>query len=483
MKLHCALPRSTPEAQGIASSAIAGFLDAVRDRGFEVHGFMLLRRGQVAAEGWSPPYGPEHPHELYSMSKSFAATAIGIAEAEGLLTLNDKVVDFFEDERPETISPNLAAMTIRHLLMMGTGQTEAIDDWTPGEDGWVRRFLAAPVPNVPGTHFFYNTPATYMLSAILQRVAGQTLHDYLVPRLFAPLGMTGTSWKTCPHGVTVGGSGLRLTTEAIAKFGQLYLQGGEWEGRRLLTEAWVREATRFHIANGSEPDNDWTQGYGYQFWRCRHGAYRADGAFGQMCVVMPEQEAVLVLTSGSEDKHGLLNTVWETLLPAFSPDALAADEQGNTALAERLRAFRFDEPQAETASPIEAVIQDRTYRMEPGHLQIESIAWRFEDRHAICVLRNVFGEQRIRLGRGSWQPSRVRFAAWSLESEQPVEGSFSWQDPHTLEFRLLFVETAFAYRFVCRLDDPLLSLEVTSNVCLEWEPCHVAIRGERLVTA
>ncbi|MBW7461807.1 serine hydrolase, partial [Paenibacillus sepulcri] len=152
--------------------------------------------------------------------------------------------------------------------------------------------LAAPVEHEPGTHFVYNSGATYMLSAILQKVTGQTLLEYLQPRLIEPLGIKGAAWDVCPRGINVGGWGLNVTTEDIARFGQLYLQKGMWNGQRLLTEEWIAEATSSQISNGDGGVNDWAQGYGYQFWRCRHGVYRGDGAFGQFCIVMPEQDAV-----------------------------------------------------------------------------------------------------------------------------------------------------------------------------------------------
>ena len=156
-----------------------------------------------------------------------------------------------------------------------------------------------------------------MLSAIVQKATGKTVLDYLKPRLFEPLGIEHPTWETSPQGISTGGYGLSIRTEDIAKFGQLYLQKGKWHGKQLVPAAWVEAATARQTSNGSNPKSDWDQGYGYQFWRCRHGAYRGDGAFGQYCIVMPEQDAVIAITSGVKDMQAVLNLVWDKLLPAM----------------------------------------------------------------------------------------------------------------------------------------------------------------------
>ncbi|SFJ73752.1 CubicO group peptidase, beta-lactamase class C family [Paenibacillus sp. UNC496MF] len=484
MEHQTRLPRSTPEAAGIAPQAILGFLDAIRDRKLELHSFMLLRRGQVAAEGWWAPYKPEYPHMLFSLSKSFTSTAIGFAAAEGLLTVNDPVVGFFPDEAPETVSDNLAAMQIRHLLMMGTGHAADVTGSLRKDENWVRGFLAEPVDHEPGTHFAYNSAATYMLSAILRKVTGQSLLAYLKPRLFAPLGLTEGTWETCPRGIAVGGWGLNVTTEDIAKFGQLYLQRGVWEGEQILPAAWIDEATSFQIDNDDGRANDWTQGYGYQFWRCRHGAYRGDGAFGQFCVVLPEQEAVLAITSGVADMQAVLDAVWAELLPALSADAAPVpDAAAQAALEERLAALRLDPPQAEASSPAEARLDGRVFRLEPNELRLDSLAVRFSEHGAELAIGNdELGEQTAKLGRGAWEASRLRFGDVKQGAEQRVEGSFAWRNDDTLDIRLMLVETPFTYALACRLDGDALELTFAANV--GWDPDKVlTIRGQAAALA
>jgi CubicO group peptidase (beta-lactamase class C family) len=235
------LPRSTPEAQGISSAAIREFIETADEKVDSMHSFMLLRHGHVVAEAWWQPESADKPHVLWSLSKSFTSTAVGLAVAEGKLSIDDPVLKFFPEDAPKNPSANLKAIRVRDLLTMNTGHQDEAN--LKDETHWVKAFLAHAVPHKPGTHFRYNTPATYMLSAIVQKVTGQTVLEYLTPRLFEPLGIQNPRWDTCPQGRSIGGYGLFLRTEDIAKFGQLYLQKGKWNGKQLLPEEWIDQAT------------------------------------------------------------------------------------------------------------------------------------------------------------------------------------------------------------------------------------------------
>ena len=314
------LPRSTPASAGVDPAGILAFVEGMESKGLGPHSFMVVRHGSVVAEGWWKPYRRDDIHLLYSLSKSFTSTAVGFAVSEGRFGLDDTVVSFFPDDLPETISENLAAMRVRDLLAMATGH-ETEPSGLRGEvregDTWVRGFLRHPVVHEPGTHFLYNSIATYMCSAILQKTTGEKLVDYLRPRLFEPLGIGNVTSDSCPAGINVGGWGMSVTTETIAKFGQLYLQKGMWNGEQLLPGGWVELATQSHISNGTDPNNDWNQGYGFQFWRCRHNCYRGDGAFGQNCIVIPDLDTVVVTTASNPDLGATLQLVWDHVLPAM----------------------------------------------------------------------------------------------------------------------------------------------------------------------
>ena len=225
-------PRSTPEAQGVSSQSITQLLSEIKKSEIQFHSLMILRHGNVIAEGWWAPYAPNYKHQLYSLSKSFTSTGIGLAVKEGLLSVEDKVISFFPNDLPDEISENLKKLSIKHLLTMSVGnKVEPLADMRNNKDAsWVKTFLAAPIENEPGSVFLYNTAATYMLSAIIQKVTGEKLIDYLKPRLFEPLNIEDYDWLESPDGINTGGYGLRVKTEDIAKLGQLYLQKGEWNG-------------------------------------------------------------------------------------------------------------------------------------------------------------------------------------------------------------------------------------------------------------
>ena len=339
--------RVTPELQGLSSPALLKFVNALDRQMHEMHSLMLLRHGAVVAEGWWQPYAPQRPHMLFSLTKSFTSTAVGLAVSEGLLSVEDTLLSFFPDQAPARPSKNLKALRLKHLLSMVTGHAADTTERmvTSGVD-WIKGFLKLKIENPPGAPFVYNSGASYMLAAVVQQVTGMKLSEYLRPRLFEPLGIDEIAWESSPQGVETGGWGLSLRTEEIARFGQLYLQKGTWEGRQLIPAAWVEQATSKQVSNGIDAKSDWAQGYGYQFWRCRYNAYRGDGAFGQFCVVLPEQDAVLAMTAGVQEMQPVLDLVWKHLLPAFSDGALPEDPAAHKKLQRKLEKLALPAPNA-----------------------------------------------------------------------------------------------------------------------------------------
>jgi CubicO group peptidase (beta-lactamase class C family) len=322
---------------------------------------MIVKNAHVIAEGWWAPYRPDVPQLVYSLSKSFTSTAIGLAQSEGLLSIDDPVVSFFADKLKKDPSEYLAALKVRHLLAMASGHVN--DTWpdiSTGESDFVSHFLAIEPEQQPGTIFCYNQGCTYTLSAIISRLTGTTLLEYLRSRLFEPMGITAVEWLTSREGITEGFTGLHLETESIAKFGLLQLQLGEWKGGQIAPGDYLAEAHQKQVSNlETSPDPDWQQGYGFQFWVCRHSAYRGDGAFGQLCVVIPHDNAVIVCTAGTPEMQMELDAIWEYLLPALSsPSEL--DPPSDETLSRRLD--RLASPRLETNAdlgPLSAVF-DRT---------------------------------------------------------------------------------------------------------------------------
>jgi CubicO group peptidase (beta-lactamase class C family) len=470
-----ALPRSSPESQGISSSAILAFVEAADRKVDQMNSFMLVRHGHVVAEGWWSPYDARTPHVLYSLSKSFTSTAVGLAVSEGKLSLDDEVLKFFPDEAPAEPSANLRQMRVRDLLRMSAGnQTEApIIAWD-GHDpamrdaSWVRRFLAHPVPFKPGTHFLYNSPATYMLSAIVQKVTGQTVLDYLRPRLFGPLGFENPTWVASPQGISAGAYGLSLRTEEIARFGQLYLQKGAWQGRQLVPASWVEEATARQTSNGSAPTSDWDQGYGYQFWRSRHG-FRGDGAFGQYCIVLPEYDAVVAITSGVGDMQRVMNLVWDKLLPAMKPSPLPEDAAARRGLEAELAGLVVRLPQGAHVSTLAAKVSGRWYEFGENDRGVKAVSFDFGSATPALLVRTAEGETRTPLGVGTWAKSRGGFAnglerALGVPAPLLTAASGAWTAEDTYTVKLVAYETPYYSTLTFRFDGERLLFDSEHNV-------------------
>lgn len=458
------LPRTAPEQQGIASSAVLQFVEALEGEVHELHSFMLLRHGKVVAEGWWRPYRREFPHMVFSLSKSFTATAVGLAISEGYFSIDDLVGSFFPDET------EVSAMRVRHLLSMSTGHAD--DTWASmvaRPDGqWTKSFFEMPVLHPPGTHFVYNTGATYLLSAIVQKATGFTLIDYLKPRLFEPLGIENARWEESPQGIMLGGVGLSLKTEDIARFGQLYLQKGMWQGSRILSEEWVNEATAAQISNGEDAQSDWTQGYGYQFWHCRHGAYRGDGVFGQYCIVMPEQDAVLAITGGVDlfDMQQPLNLVWEILLPAMGDEPLL--EATAHPLSEKLSTLSLPTVQGQKVSLIASQIYGRTYRVAPNELKLETISLTFTESGCSVRVKTATGEEIFPCGYDRWNQGYTSLFndVW-IGGSVPIAASGAWTDEDTFTMVVRLYETPFVHTLVYHFVETEMMIEAQVNVSFD----------------
>lgn len=455
------LPRSSPEKQGVSSPAVRAFVEAADKDIDALHSFMLVRHGHVVAEGWWGPYAAESPHMLFSLSKSFTSTAVGIAAADGKLSIDDPVLKFFPDDAPAEPSANLKAMRLSDLLRMSTGHQA--EPGRKATEPWAKTFLAQPVPFKPGTHFQYNTSATYMLSGAVQKATGETLLDYLKPRLFDPLGIAKPTWEVSPQGISTGGYGLSVRTEDIAKFGQLYLQKGKWNGKQLVPEAWVAEATARQTSNGSNPKSDWDQGYGFQFWRSRNGAYRGDGAFGQYCIVLPEQDAVIAITSGTKDMQAVLNLVWDILLPALKGDALPADADGVKKLTARLAGLSVPVVKGVDAARIPKEAANADYTFAANDQKVESLALHLEGngQQAIIVSKINGIERKLTCGAGEW---RKGMTAFGTGPDQPAAASGAWTADDTYTAKIVLYETPFIVTATFKFAAGKLEYEAKRNV-------------------
>lgn len=453
-------PRSTPESQGVSSAAVLALIEAL-DQVDAMNSFMLVRHGQVIAEGWWTPYSAQDNHELYSLSKSFTSTAVGMAVAEGKLSIDDEVLKFFPDDAPANPSANLKAMRVRDLLTMNAGHQDEVP--TATDKISAKAFLTNAVPHKPGTHFKYNTPATFMCSAIVQKLTGQTVAEYLKPRLFEPLGITQPVWNTNWQGINLGGYGLNVRTEDIARFGQLYLQKGKWNGRQLIPTGWVEMATSKQVSNGSNPQSDWDQGYGFQFWRCRNGAYRGDGAFGQYCIVLPEQDAVIAITSGVKDMQAVLNLIWDKLLLAFQPKRLRTDKASHDELQRKLAGLQVRLPQGAASSPMASRVAGRKFIFSANEQKLEAVTMApTPDLKGLMLAWQVNSvENRYVAGLGEWRKSRGAFATYA---DTPIAVSAAWPSRDTCVIKLCLHETPYYTTLKLRFDGDRVYCDSETNV-------------------
>jgi hypothetical protein len=356
-------------------------------------------------------------------------------------------------------------MRLRDLLMMSTGHQD--EPSAAADKVSAKSFLAQPVPHLPGTHFKYNTAATFMQSAIVQKVTGQTVLDFLRPRLFEPLGIEHPLWDTNFQGISLGGYGLRVRTEDIAKLGQLYLQKGNWHGKQLVPTEWVAMATAKQTSNGSNPKSDWNQGYGFQFWRCRHNAYRGDGAFGQYCVVMPDQDAVVAITSGVKDMQAVLNVIWDKLLPAFQSQALPANTAASAQLAHTLARLEVRAAQGSGSSSLSSKVLKRKFVFQSNDQKIDSLSLSSLDSNTLTLSARMDGKDVvIPCGYQQWKKSRAPLLAGKPAqfADEPTAASFAWPHDDTCLIKLCAFETPYHTLLTLKFDGDQVTLDSETNV-------------------
>jgi CubicO group peptidase (beta-lactamase class C family) len=412
---------------------------------------MILRHGHVIAEGWWAPYSADHKQQLYSLSKSFTGTAIGLLVGEGRLMPQDQVIKFYPSLLPKQVSENLAALQVRHLLSMSVGHAKdsiLLLEASPPGVTWEETFLNLPVVFPPGSQFMYNSGASFMLSSIAKQVTGQTAHEYLKPRLYDPMDIVGATWTENFEGINMGASHLRMRTEDLAKFGQLYLQQGRWNGKQLISQNWVMEATSRQMVNGKN-DSSWGCGYGFQFWLNPPGGFRADGAFGQFSIVLPKQDAVVVITSESISTKDTLQIVWDVLVPEMKELSLPGNSAGYRLLQQKLSSLAYNPPAERAHSLTETRIGGKQFILDKNPFNAESIQFTFADDHCDFTLKEMGKPDiRIRCGLNHWitagnykpEPHSL-FSLRRIDFDSIVAASATWKNDTTLLLTWRFIET------------------------------------------
>lgn len=372
--------RVTPESVGIDSGDIEWLLDRLESGFTEPHGLMIMRHGKICAEGWWNPYAPGIRHGLQSHSKTYAATAIGIAYTEGIVKLDERIIDIFPEYAPEQPSENLKRLTVHDVLCMGCG----MDEMPMATEHWIRDFLHTPVNHTPGTTYMYNSVGSSILSAIIVKKTGMSMHEYLKPRLYDKIGIFSDNhrWMKMPDGCEVGGGGLFATTEDNLRLMKLYADGGVWEGERILDDEYVKRATTLQNESATEAKNnplakDNFVGYGYQIWMCRpNGVYRADGAMGQFTIVVPDKDMIIAITENASGAHWAqttLDVMWEFLERIENHPAKEENTEKSECLKNRMGRLALPNPKCAPYSPIAANIEGRQWRVIDGDFYMEDV--------------------------------------------------------------------------------------------------------------
>ena len=465
---------STPEKEGIPSESISSLINSLEKDIPSVHSFTLLRHGKLVAEGWWNPYKRENPHTLWSLSKSFTSAAIGFAVQEKLLSINDRVISFFPNDLPENPSDNLKNMRVKDLLIMSTGQrNDAFNPMSsPKDNNPVKAFLALPVDQKPGTLFIYNTGATYMLSAIIQKVTGKKLLDYLQPRLFEPLEIKNPQWGE-GSGINWGGFGLAITTEDIAKFGQLYLQKGVWNGKKLLSEDWISQSSAKEVSNGSDPLGHWDAGYGYQFWRNPKYGYRADGAFGQFCFIIPELDLVLAMTSGTSNTKGIMDIVSDKFLPSLSKEPLTENPAALASLNSKLSVLALAPAEGNRSATLKKKVSGKTYELEKNDFGIKSIAFSFDKKGNNLVFATKNGDEKIYSETGKWTPGETSIIG-SIPpiATKKIAASSGWPSDDTFGLTIRYTESESMIKLQFKFEGNTVTMSGDRN--LNFGPTKLA---------
>ena len=441
------LPRSTPAAEGISTQAVINMMDSLMALPeCDIHHVMVVRHGKVVAELHPAPFRAEDSHTLYSASKTFVSLAVGCAIDDNLLRLDDRVMTFFPDKRSVKVSDNMAAMTVRDLLMMASGVKP---DWTMRNNSmdWVKDWLAKPVNDKPGSLFQYDSMCTFMLSAIVQRVTGYIVLEYLHKRLFGPMHITVADWESSPDGINTGGWGLRVQAETMAKLGLLLLNKGNWNGEQLVSADYVEAACSRLIDGGAKettPATDGNQGYGYQVWQSKWpGSFRADGAMGQYTVVVPEEDLVVVILGMKLYGHEELACIWNQLMPGLKTEPLKPEKKLQKRLEKLCAKATLQLPKGKKKSSrkeqilkIDSNQHGYQYLVIPGNelIRIDPVSGKKDE---------------FDLGHGEWLYSPIYgYPVYSINAINRMQGfthhftaaaAYAWTSPSTLEVRVHYV--------------------------------------------
>ena len=475
------LPRSTPEEQGVPSKALVALFDSLHALPLtDMHAVVVMRHGKVIGEMYPKPYAPEYRHTMYSCSKTFVGIAVGLAIEDNRLRLDDRVAAIFPELLPDSVSRDLADMTVRHLLTMASGVKP---DWNMRSRGkeWIRTFLSKPVKE-PGTQYAYDSMVSYMLAAVVQKVTGKKLTEYLQERVFTPMNVTEWAWEESPEGVNTGGWGVHIQPESLAKFGQLILNEGSWEGKQLVPAEWIREMCKKHRETGREV-------YGYHIWHCggHDGAVRADGALGQYVISVLDKDMVVVMTEATlgngRDQRRL---IWDVLLPHIQDEPLPANKKDYQKLIKKQNSYKLAEVKGKASSAFASNWENKTIELGKNTFGWKSLKLNFGKKEVTMTVTETNGKS-YELPFGYQQWMTTTFDSYPPYSITPIDrfkgldgpyyasGSYAWISKEELQLKVHYVNWVSALEITFRLDE---NGEVKLNVQTNYIKKPYSISGK-----
>ena len=472
------LENAVPEELGIPSRALLDFLEHLEERKLCMHNIMILRHGRIALEAHYPPFTADTFHRMYSVTKSFVSMAIGFMIDEGKITLQDKLCEFFREYLPETISVFTKEMTVRDLLLMATPYDQTT--YSVLDNNWIKTFFTARATHKSGAVFSYDTSGTVALNALVEKISGQNLIDYLRPRLLEPLGFSPDAWCVeRPEGGAWGGSGLQCSIHDLARFGLFLLNRGNWQGKQLLSASYLKEACSPLIDNrvsNSYPEMQF--GYGYQIWQTRHNGFCAWGMGSQLALCLPEKDLVLLTTGDTQSiPHGhdiILDAFWRDLYPRIEDTGLSENKEDKAKLKTKLANLEFPLVEGEKKSPRQSGLQGKKYQFQENAMKINWAVLHFSDNEGILEYENASGIHEIHFGLGKYTegifPEQSYFGkriGVAAGRGYRYKASGAWFNPQSLTIYLYIIDDYLGtLKINCFFEEDTLTLHMSKNA--EW---------------
>ncbi|MBQ7921727.1 MAG: serine hydrolase [Clostridia bacterium] len=466
-----------PEDVGVSPEWVADYINTLNEKRKVCHSFIMIRHGKVFAEGYWAPFHKDFKHRMFSVSKSFVSGAIGMLVDEGKISLNDKIIDYFPEKLPAEVDPYIAEMKIRDMLMMATCHPHGTTYKTPtGLDtkDWVATFFnpSYKPDHMPGTRFLYDTSSSHTLCALVEKLTGKPLLEYLKEKVLSEIGFSDDAWCIqAPEGTSWGGSGVLCTTRDLARYALLFANHGNINGKQYLSEEYIREATSAQIDNKEH-------GYGYQIWRQRNNSFAFTGMGGQYALVHPDKDLLLICTSDSqgdpEKYNGIPDLIFDAVIDKITDETIPYDDAAYDSLCSLISGLKVSHPAGEASSPLMAQVNNKTYALGENPMGMQSFTIRFTEKGGVLTYHTDRGDKAYPFGLAEYEDTFLPETHYHNEkictpSGRPYRclNAGVWQNENTFLLRTLIIDNHIGNMTAAfTFEDDKVSLNITKNC--EW---------------